>query len=216
MKKSKVSAFTLIELIISSLIFSVVAVAVYFVFSGGINVWESAKDTRDYDRSLRLAGEVIARELRNSFKISNISFEGDKDIISFAGIWKDFSSEEAPEDVLGRITYFLNQENIFCRKRQTYQEVFQGTEAGKIKELISDVSELSFSYFGFDDESETYQWRNSWPKTRQEAEEESIQGQEEDNLLQVEKKEIKLPKAVKIEMKMGEKSFSKTILIPVD
>ena len=52
MKNKK--AFTLIELLIASLIFSVIAVTLYSVFSGGIKIWGRQKASSEYGQGIRL------------------------------------------------------------------------------------------------------------------------------------------------------------------
>lgn len=203
MKKNKFSAFTLIELIISSLIISCVAVAVYSVFSGGISAWKRGKDINSFERNSRLVTEVMARELRNTFQLSSIPFEGTKDFFCFANIIEGgISDDELLPYGIGKVSYFINEDNVFCRMQQSYAEVFQEDSIGQIKELIPDVVSLDLSYFGYDEQEKIYQWHNTWPHIVQDDEEQvdteeqdlsiPAQGMADDNLT--------LPIAVKIEL----------------
>ena len=233
MKKNRVLAFTLIELIISSLIIACVSAAVYAVFSGGIGAWKRSHDTKSYERSLRLVSEVTARELRNALKFSGIPFEGGKNSVSFAGIIEDISlQEEEPVYQLGKISYFLNAENVLCRKQQTYAEVFQEQEpAAVIKELIPAVAGLSFSYLSFDSETGISAWQDTWQNVLDEEDAAKQEEDEEDTAKQDEGPEAQetgtdgqaagddfgIPKAVRIELELqdGAGQFTKTIIIPV-
>jgi len=241
-KKNKTQAFTLIELVISSLIIACVSVVVYSVFSGGISAWKKGRDIKDYERSLRLISEVMAREIRNTIRFSSIPFEGDEGSVFFAGIIEDVSAEkESMGNQPGRISYFLNEENTLCRKQQTYAEVFQKEEdLGQIKELIPNLARLSFSYLGFDDAAKEYIWKNRWPDIKIDDEEQSIEPQDEGdhskNAEIKESEELYIPRAVKIELELKKEpqedtlqryktktvksvsdnlKFTKTIMIPL-
>jgi type II secretory pathway pseudopilin PulG len=212
MKKNKFSAFTLIELIISSLIISCVAVAVYSVFSGGISAWKRGKDTNAFERNLRLVTEVMARELRNTFKFSNIPFEGAKDFVGFANTIEGGISDDGLLPYrIGKVSYFINENNVFCRMQQSYAEVFQEDSIGQIKELIPDVVNLSFSFFGYDEQAKAYEWYNTWPHIKQEEQESaaletqdlSVSG--EDTAVE----DLGLPMAVKIELEFKRTSEEK-------
>jgi prepilin-type N-terminal cleavage/methylation domain-containing protein len=213
-KKNRFGGFTLIELIISSLIVSCVAAAVYSVFSGGISAWKRSKDTKSYERSLRLVSEAMAREIRNTFKFSGMPFEGTGDSVSFAGLIENLYSEQAPVYEPGKISYFLGETGVFCRKQQTYPEVFQESGAGIIKELIPDVAELNFSYFGFDAEADRYEWSTIWPKILDKDENASGENQTAKSDGQ-DTADFGIPKAIRIELELSGEKFTKTIMIPL-
>ena len=180
--------FTLIEILISAAIISLVAIAVYSVFASGIGVWRRGNESRSYERNIRRVSEKLTRELRNTFKFSNIAFEGTEDSIAFAGL---------VENEVGRISYFLNDENVFCRQQQTYPEALQDEEMGESEELIPEVAQLSFSYCYLDNATGDYKWKESWVKEEQDT----------------------IPRAVKIELFFGDEAepstFVKTIFIPI-
>jgi len=181
--------FTLIEILISGSIIFLVAIAVYSVFASGVNIWQRANETRSYERRVRLVSEKLSRELRNTFKFSNIPFEGTEDFIAFAAL---------VENEVGRISYFLNEENIFCRRYQTYPESFQEEEIGEVDKLSPEVSQLNFSYCYLDNATGDYKWKDKWLKEEQDS----------------------IPQAVNIELvfkrKFGQESkFTKTIFIPI-
>ena len=190
--------FTLIELLITTAIISLVGIAVYSVFASGIKVWQSGNKSSTYERNIRLVSEKLSRELRNTFKFPNISLEGTGDSVAFAALIKNNQDVENPHYQVGRVTYFLNQENVFSKKQETYPETFQEEKLGKIEELITDVSKLVFSYCYLDNATGDYKWKDEWKPEEQDS----------------------LPQAVKIELvfkpESGQESeFSKTIFIPI-
>ncbi len=187
--------FTLIELLITTSIISLLGIAVYSTFANGVIIWRRGNENRAYGRNTRLSLEKIARNLRNTFKFSNIPFEGTENSISFPG--RILTGENSQYE-LGRLSYFLDEsENIFCREQKTYPETFQEGN-GKVDKLISQVTTLNFSYCYFDNATGKFKWKDSWKKEEQDS----------------------IPQAVKIELifekDSGESSeFTKTIFIPI-
>ena len=183
------AGFTLVELIISGAIILLVSITVYSVFSSGINVWRKADQVKSNGFGLRLAVEKLSSELRNSFKFSTIPFEGTEDSIAFAAL---------VDNGVSRISYFINDDNVFCRRLQNYPEVFKKGESGKYDLLLTGVTKLKFSFCYLDNASGEYKWKDAWVKGEQDT----------------------LPQAVKMELTFknkseGESKFTKTIFIPI-
>jgi len=181
--------FTLIELTISSAIIFLVSITVFSVFASGINVWRRASQARSsYGYGLRLAADKLGVELRNAFRFTTIPFEGTEDSIFFANL---------VDNQVSRISYFVNEKDILCRRIQDYSDVFKRGESGKYDLLLSDVKKLKFSYCYLDNNTGDYKWKEKWVKEEQDS----------------------IPRAVKIELTFKNKpegsSFAKTILIPI-
>ena len=188
-KVKPLSAFTLVELIISGAIILLVSVTVYSVFSSGINVWKKANQASGSGHELRLVMEKLSSELRNTFRFSTIAFEGTEDSIAFAAL---------VDKGVSRISYFINDEDIFCRRIQAYPDVFKRGESGKYDLLLAGAVKLKFSYCYLDNASGDYKWKDKWVKEEQDT----------------------IPQAVKIELTFKnsndvEAKFSKTIFIPI-
>jgi hypothetical protein len=219
-KKDNISAFTFVELIISSLIIFAVGLVVYSAFSGGISVWKRSERFRVYEGSFRMGLESMARELRNAVNYSEIPFNGNEDSVFFASLIEDLSSEsDKPVYSLGRTGYFVNDKDIICRQQQSYGQVFQGPDTGIVKELIANVKELRFTYFGLDKESKTYKWFDVWPPVSQE--EEALDKEEESFYLERQGLEFGLPRAVKIDLELERKGLglidvTKTVIMPLE
>lgn len=216
-----IKAFTLLELIISSAIVVVVGAAVYAVFSGGLSAWRRSGEARHYQRSLRLVSEVMTRELRNTFVFSQIPFKGTKDFISFVSRIEELSSESPHAYYqLGRVSYFVNKENILCRRQQSYAEFFQDPGAGAVRELVSGVKEIAFSYLDFDAESQEYEWREVWLDFLEDSDDWENVRFEDDWLDMIKNKNHGIPKAVKVEVTLEKTGsdvleFNKTIMLPL-
>ena len=183
------AGFTLVELIISGAIILLVSVTVYSVFASGINVWKKANQAKNKGYALRLVAEKLSIELRNTFRFSTIAFEGAPDTVSFAGI---------VDSQVSRISYLKDEDNNFCRRLQSYPEVFEKGESGKYSQLFPGLKQLKFEYCYFDNASGEYRWKDEWVKEEQDT----------------------IPRAVRIELvfedQAGQESkFLKTIFIPI-
>jgi len=165
----KKKGFTLIEVLLSGVIVSLVAIFVYSIFASGIHVWKKGNQSRNYQRKLRIFSEKVTQELRNTFQLSSVVFEGSEDLITFATLIKNISSEEEGYNQLGRVTYFVNDEDVFCRQEETYAESFNSKEEGVYEELISGVSQVKFSYCYLDNLTGNYEWKEDWVKEEQDT-----------------------------------------------
>ncbi|MCK5492284.1 MAG: prepilin-type N-terminal cleavage/methylation domain-containing protein, partial [Candidatus Omnitrophica bacterium] len=118
-------SFTILELLVSLMIFSLVSVAVYSVLSNGIAVWRKGNINNKQEIRVRIALEKMSRRLRNSFKFKTIPFEGTSESIKFPSF-----IERAIEDnntlEMGQIIYFFNdnKKGLF-QEEKTYPELFQ-------------------------------------------------------------------------------------------
>ncbi|MFA5350940.1 MAG: type II secretion system protein GspJ [Candidatus Omnitrophota bacterium] len=188
-KKKFIMGFTLVELIISGAIIFLISVTVYSVFSSGINVWKKANQAKSKGYGLRLIADKLSMELRNTFKFSSIPFEGTEDSISFAAL---------VDNGVSRTSYFINEDNVFCRRLQSYADVFKKGESGNYDLLFSGAKKLKFSYCYLDNATGDYEWKDEWIKEEQDT----------------------IPQAVKIELTFEGKpeeelKFTKTVFIPI-
>ena len=188
-KRRFAAGFTLLELIVSGALIFLVSITVYAVFSSGINVWKKANQAKSKGYGLRLIAEKLSVELRNTFKFSSIPFEGTEDSIAFAAL---------VDNQLSRISYFIDEKDVFCRRVQGYSDVFRKGESGKYYSLLSGATKLKFGYCYLDSASGEYKWKDKWVKEEQDT----------------------MPRAVKIELTFkkdtGEElKFAKTVFIPI-
>ena len=205
--------FTHIEVLLSGVIVSMVAIFVYSVFASGIHVWKKGNQNRSYQRNIRIFSEKLTRELRNTFQLSSLIFEGEEDLITFAIFIENISSKEESYNKIGKVSYFVNNKDIFCRQEETYAESFHSEEEGRCEELISGVSQAKFSYCYLDNLTGEYKWKEDWIK------------EEQDTIPQAIKIELVFVKKTKQQEKNSKNQvitgrgetlgFNKTIFIPI-
>lgn len=179
-------AFTLIELLIVTTIFSIVSIAVYATFSSGMNVWRRSKEINIEQERALLKIEKLGRELRQTFNFKDIDFYGSKDKLQIPAI-VDFE--------VARITYFFDADKkILFRSCDRLADILTAKE--KKEELeskpvvyLSNADKLSFSYFYFDMQKSAYLWKEDWEQNNP-------------------------PLAVKLDITVKDETYATTIFIP--
>jgi len=200
-KTGSKKGLTLIEVILSAALSFLVGVIIYAAFNNGLKIMKRINLNRNHEYKLMLIFEDLTKELRNTFEISNIAFEGTGDTLSFPNIVEVNLADDILRPEPGRVKYFLNEENVFCKQQQAYWEIFrekEEEEGSESKELLWDVSKITFSYCYLDNTIGEYKWKEDWLKEEQES----------------------IPQAVRVkvvikEISGEEKEFVKTVFIPI-
>src|SRR5437899_10908801 len=98
--------FTLIELLVSLTIFSIIAVAVYSAFAGGVGAWRTAQEVSSTYQTARLVLEDMAHELKNAVTLSGTDFIGEKQGVSILTVRQRPHAQGRPVDPkITRVTY---------------------------------------------------------------------------------------------------------------
>ena len=188
MNKSK-KGFTLLETLVVATIFSFIGLAIATSFLSGIKIWDRARNTDFIKYNNLLSLEMIARELRQAI---------DYPLIGFAVKAGEFSFLTLVNDSLVKVTYVFDSEKHALLRRQVgLKDILANKEEENTKEriVLTSLEELSLSYFYryFDPDlnREVYAW-----------------------------KEVKegitiLAFAIKLQGKIKNELFSKTVLIPI-
>lgn len=182
-------AFTLIELIVATLILSVVIVSIYGAFNAGIKVWSRNAEGKDLQK-IRIALLRIQKELRSSFFFSGIPFSGTSMSIIFPAV-------EEKDKIYAVNYYILEDRNKGCEVLMKRKSVF--TAAGLLEEQAMDEFIFSADSISFEyahepkDGLEGFEWKGIW--------EESLE---------------KIPSLVKINFKLGpdKEIYHKIMFIP--
>ncbi len=170
MRRSAAGGFTLLELMISLTIFSLIIVAVYAALNIGA---ESAVrgTTRAFDNQrARAALSLLTRQLKSAYPLT-LQVEDETIVYFFGGSQElSFISGDGRAEVggLSKITYFLKEEdgNVSLWVRTTAPvlpaDLIDDVEGGVVQEtrLLSQVEELSWSYFGQIQAQQ--EWTDEW------------------------------------------------------
>lgn len=82
MKKNGWTGFTLIELMITSVLVALAGLVAYHSYSQGILVWKKGQEDSNQDKAIMVI-ERISRDLKNTFSFAPVDFSGEETKISF-------------------------------------------------------------------------------------------------------------------------------------
>lgn len=172
-KKEKIlRGFTLVELLIAVSIFSIIAICLYTTFSSGIHLWRRQETGFRYGHGVRLALDMVAKDLKNVIPYSHESpeevpvpgteqempvFTGESDTVSFMTL---ISGD------IAKVSYFferdLEQGGVLKRTRVFQEEGFQ-EEHQKEDILVADLDKVAFEYaYRTEEEDAQPNWLESW------------------------------------------------------
>lgn len=163
--KNRNRAFTLIEILIASAIFSVVALSIYSAFQAGILSYRKIDSSSEIFQSARISLAKIELDLKNSFAYlasdNKAQFSGNTDSMEFltaADYYKDASSNPA----IFRVKYSWNDSSKSLTR--SYAMGLNALKADMAEEpavLAGNVRNLSFEYAYKNNNALI--WQQSWP-----------------------------------------------------
>ena len=170
MKKNK-KAFTMIELLVAILIFSIIASVVYSVFSTGTSVWRRTKDATQISMTINSVLEDLAKELRAAVKYTgkdkdtNPEFTGEKDKIYFCSL-SDTVTDEGQYKEIYRISYYADSGNeaetldLFKRKASLIKGGFEIDDTEE-RVLVTSLDDFKIEY-AYRDSMGEIAWSQEW------------------------------------------------------
>lgn len=214
----KQGGFTLMELLVSSIMISVVLAGVYTAFGTALITWRAGEAGIRNAQSARIATMVMAQELQSIVRGSEYLIEGENDEITFYAVTRPMNVEEGNFSRIVEIRYRLKNDpksrnKILVREEGLVDgplplvtpETKDDIETTKIKvkdeedfEVASGIADLEFSYY--------------WVPGQEEAEEEGESLEPQPAPLVVKKENRKgwgLPQGIKIEMTIADPNAEK-------
>ncbi|MDI6732583.1 MAG: prepilin-type N-terminal cleavage/methylation domain-containing protein [Planctomycetota bacterium] len=162
-----IKGFTLIEVILASVLVAVVSLAIYHSYSQGILVWKKGQEASNQDKAIMFI-ERITREIKNSRPFAPIGFSVEEEKISFPNVvlkygWdktvsddKESEAEQSdcPLPLIARFTYEYDKTNEkITRMEEIYaypnlDELKRESDAMKKstpRTILEDVEKITFS-----------------------------------------------------------------------
>lgn len=190
--KSLRGAFSLLELLIVSSIFSVMMLSIYSAFQAGILSYNKMDSAFNIYQTARVILNRMEQELKNSFIycLEDSGFEGQGQALRFFSLSDAFAQGRAVANIC-RIKYEQDlTNNVLKRNVSRGLAVLESDDKGaSAEELSSAIQKISFEYASSSNRlDEPFTWQPAWPKP----------GDAE------QKKE--LPLAVRIKLSLAEKN----------
>ncbi len=154
-------AFTLVELLIVTVIMGVVITAVTSCLIAGVRCWDYARKYGSVESDVMIKLEIVHRDFANAFRIYSIPFDGDARSAAFPALVGTAGDESAPPRV-GTIKYFYDaQKQTVFRKSW----IFPSGEPldGDAEIMITGVSDVKFSFYALPGKGEEVgAWQEGW------------------------------------------------------
>ncbi|MBM3253643.1 MAG: hypothetical protein FJZ16_05285 [Candidatus Omnitrophica bacterium] len=162
----RIKAFTLVELLITSLIFVVVILTIYSAFRTGIFGYRNIEGTINVYQTARLILERINLDLRNSFNYSEdeTKFMGDENNLSFLSLVDTFSEDKIIQEY-AFISYNLKGDKLMrlCRKNQ---EALNDKSRIEPEEMASNIEGITLRYGHIGTSQQQIEWKDIWNDTK--------------------------------------------------
>lgn len=165
-RRSSLTGFTFIELIISITIFTIIITTVYSAFNMGIKTWRKGEAQKSLQK-VRMALLKIEKDIKNTFFFSGVFFTGTSTEMEFP-----LTISEEDKERIYRITYSVEAGEgpglkALVRKEEVHPEYIE--EESKQKILLSSVKSIKFEYaYESSDLSQDFGWREYWYGTKEE------------------------------------------------
>lgn len=159
------NAFTLIELLIASAIFSLVALGAYTGFQTGLRTYRKIEAASEEWERARIILNRLEIDFRNSFAYTSTDsgFKGEKSAAVFLAQIDEYSGSQLKPQVC-RIQYSASDKRLI-------RTLYPGTEALKKaseaspRESVYAMDEVSFEYACESvNPDKPYEWQETWPK----------------------------------------------------
>mgnify|MGYP000120726810 CR=1 FL=1 len=191
----KIKAFTFVEILFATFLFSVLLLGLYFIFIKSHSAWEKGNASLEQFQKIRGCFDLLKRDIKSTFTSPNnplFIFNGEKERILF--ISSSNIPHEKGEYDLKQIEYEFRD---FCLIRRVKSNLQDPSNPGSSTVIACDIDKLTFLYFN------GKKWLTRWNSQKA-------------------KTFPPLPQAIKVEITLKDKeedksplTFSSIISIPV-
>lgn len=151
--------FTLVEMIVATTIFSLIAVAIGASIISGLRIWDNIKNVNFSRANFLLDLDRIAGELYGTIDVPIIGFEGKEFELSFPAV-SGYS--------LVKASYVFDSDKKILVRRETSLKELLSSEKEKVyteKEVLA-LDSCGFAYYEFNKEKNAGEWAAEWPKVK--------------------------------------------------
>lgn len=151
--KSRIRAFSLIEIVVATLICSVVAAGLGAALMTGFRLWKRIQDPGKYQMDVVVAIEQFARQLRQAMDIPEEGLSGKQGSIAFVSPANDIPTRYVYE-------YATVREVVTLRRVPTGGDLNDAQE----EEILKNVTSFSLRYLTVPLSGQPGSWRDDWSR----------------------------------------------------
>ena len=157
-----VKGLTFIELLLATVMLSLLSIALYGVLSNGITIWHKVnQETPQID--INIFAQKLEIELRNCVYSKQILFVGQKNMLSFPSLVNMPVQENGFSEGIGKVMYSYSAQEKAIKRNYIDYKFLNSLHAPMPRVLVNNVKELRFTYYFFSRDKQQFFWADSWP-----------------------------------------------------
>ncbi len=155
-----IRSFTLVELLIVTVIIAIISLAVFSTFSSGLKIYNRMNSEFTLEDAVIFC-DRMGQDLRNSLDFAGINFTGKDNEFGFASV---FYSARMSKRTVGRVKYiFDSSAEKIERHAEDYSFIYNQEEpAGR--QALAKIKSCVFAYYFFDSKEKEFIWLSEWKK----------------------------------------------------
>ncbi len=154
------TGFTLVEVLIVTVILSVISLAIFSTFSNGLKIYNRINSEVTLE-DLIIFFDRLGQDLRNSLNYSTVNFTGKDEELEFAGI---VNSPRMQKRTVGKIKYVFDPSaEKLSRFTGDYSSVYNQEWLGS-RQTLEKIKSCVFSYYYYDNQTKEFSWLPEWDK----------------------------------------------------
>lgn len=148
--------FTLIEVLIVTVMLPMISLSIYSALNNGIKIWRRINN-QAIEEDINIFFEKFNYDLQNSFKFKDIDFVGKNIKISFPNV---IFSDRINKSTVGQIIYLYDiGTGTLIKEEKDISHIFNN-KVGKRKKLLKNIKDLEFQYCFFNKKEKEYYWQS--------------------------------------------------------
>ncbi|MFH1094238.1 MAG: type II secretion system protein GspJ [Candidatus Omnitrophota bacterium] len=156
------TGLTFIELLLATVMISILSIALYGVLSNGITIWQKVnQETPQID--INIFAQKLETELRNCVYFKKIPFTGQGNMLSFPSLVNTAVGENGFSQGIGEVTYSFDEQEKAIKREYTDYSFLNSLKSPEQRVLVNNIQELRFAYYFFSKDKQQFFWSDSWP-----------------------------------------------------
>ena len=158
MKKNKAPGFTLIELMVVTVMLSIVCLSIYSTFASGAKIWQRV-NRLSVNEDVNIFFDRFSSDVKNSVNFTGLRFSGKADRIELPTL---VSSPTLEAKTVGMAVYSCTG-NTLVRGQADYSQIYQDVSITP-RHILSGLQSCNFTFYQYDDEQQEYSWVDEWTR----------------------------------------------------
>jgi len=189
-KPSPCVGFTLVELLLVTVMLAVISLTVFATFNNAIKIMSRVKQGIP-EEDIYILLDRFTGDVSNSLIFTGLAFKGSENSLELVTL---VQSPRLQMRTVGKVIYSYDEKaGVLDREQLDFSHLYSH-ENGYLAHALGNIKSLKFSYCSYDPVKKEYQWQGEWAKEG-------------------------LPSAIRLEFEFENKTvsnkFSKTVSIPV-